>query len=215
MKNIFKLPTKILIASNNAGKLVEISALLKQINIEAVTPPASLAEPDETGSTFAQNSLLKAKYYAKNCNMVAIADDSGLCIEALDGAPGIHSARFALDEHGEKNFLAAFEKIRTSLEKQGLNPNSCRAYFICNLTIFDPQSEENISFEGRVDGALTFPARGVKGFGYDPIFIKNGLDKTFGEIAPELKDEISHRGDAFQKFREYFKSEFKSLSTND
>ncbi len=125
--------------------------------------------------------------------MVALADDSGLCVEAMNGEPGIHSARFALDEKGQKNFPEAFKKIAA---KTGQN---LRAYFICNLTIFDPEKNFSISFEGRVDGKLSFPPRGDKGFGYDPIFIKDGMSKTFGEIDPKKKDQISHRGEAFKK----------------
>ena len=189
------LPKKLLIATNNKGKFLEISSLLAPFKIEAIpTFQFNLEEPEESGKTFAENSLIKAKYYAKKTNLIALADDSGLCIEAMNGAPGIHSARFALDEKGEKNFSAAFEKIA-----QKISENS-RAYFICNLTIFDPQTDFSISFEGRVDGNLIFPPRGNKGFGYDPIFIKDGMEKTFGEIDADEKDKISHRGDAFLKF---------------
>ncbi len=196
-------PSKILIATNNKGKFSEIKDLLKQINIEAISASQfNLEEPEETASTFAGNALIKAKFYAKKTNIFALADDSGLCVEALNGEPGIHSARFAVDEKtGEKNFPLAFEKIFKELEKIGLDKNSKpSAYFICNLTIFDPKTDFSISFEGRVDGNLIFPPRGNKGFGYDPIFIKNGMSETFSEIDPQLKDQISHRADAFNKF---------------
>jgi XTP/dITP diphosphohydrolase len=200
---------KILIASNNKGKFFEIESLLKSVNIEAV--PAfkfNLLEPEENGKTFAENSILKAQYYGKKTGLIALADDSGLCVEALNGAPGIHSARFAIDDKtGKKNFPLAFEKIFFQLQEIGINlQNSPKAYFVCNLSLFNPQNNFTISFEGRVDGVLTFPAFGDKGFGYDPIFIKNGMTKTFGEIAAQEKDLISHRGMAFKKFVDWFKN---------
>ena len=178
-----QLPRKILVATNNSGKFVEISDLLQQINIEAVKVSADIAEPAETGTDFAANSL-----------------------EALNGAPGIYSARFALDESGQKNFPYAFEKIFTSLKENGAEPCGSKAHFICNLTIFDPQTNFSISFEGRIDGMLTFPARGNQGFGYDPIFVKNGMAETFGEISASEKDAISHRAEAFRQLINYFSS---------
>lgn len=197
----FKLPSKILIATGNKGKFSEISDLLKTINIESVaTFDFDIEEPEETGTTFAQNSLLKAKYYAQKTNLPALADDSGICIDDLDGRPGIYAARFAKNEQGKTDFVNTFAKIKKELEEKNVDlSNKPKAHFICNLSLFDPQTNFEMSFEGRVDGHLVFPARGDKGFGYDPIFIKDGMDKTFGEIEPELKDKISHRGDAFNK----------------
>ena len=187
--------SRLLIASGNAGKILEISALLKPLGIKPI--PASqfnFPEPEENGKTFAENSLIKAKFYGEQTKIVALADDSGLCIEAMNGEPGIHSARFA-----QKNFPEAFEKISKKIKE---NP---RAYFVCNLTIFDPEKNFSISFEGRVDGSLIFPPRGNKGFGYDPIFIKDGMTQTFGEIDPQEKDQISHRGEAFKKLINWLK----------
>jgi XTP/dITP diphosphohydrolase len=202
----FKLPPQILIATNNQGKFIEIQDLLKQINIEAVSVSKfNLQEPDETEKTFAGNALIKAKFYGKNSGLVALADDSGLCIEALDGAPGVDSAPFAIDEKtGQKNFPKAFEKIKNLLLEKGINPNSNpKAHFICNLCLFDPNTDFTIHFEGRVDGSLSFLSHGNKGFGYDPIFIKEGMTQSFSEIDPKLKDQISHRGDAFRKMLEF------------
>lgn len=188
----FKLPDEILIATNNRGKFVEIAELLKSINIKAVpTFDLNIAEPEETGATFEENSLLKAKYYALKTNLFSLADDSGLCVEAMNGAPGIHSARFAKNAEGKNDFESAFEKIAAKITKND------RAYFVCNLTLFDPKTNFSISFEGRASGRIIFPPRGNKGFGYDPIFIKDGMSQTFGEIDPHLKDQISHRGEAF------------------
>lgn len=202
-----KFPSEILIATNNKGKFLEIESLLAQVGVKAIpTFQFEIDEPEEVGKTFEENSILKAKYYAEKTGLFALADDSGLCIEALNGEPGIHSARFALDEKtGEKNFHKAFEKILSLLEKKDAALNA-KAHFICNLSLFDPQTNFTISFEGRVDGHLTFPPRGNKGFGYDPIFIKDGMEKTFGEIEPELKDNISHRADAFKKLVNWLKS---------
>lgn len=189
-----KKPTEILIATGNKGKFHEISALLAAIGIKAIPSfQFQLTEPEETGSTFEENSIIKAEFYGKKTGLVSLADDSGLCIEAMNGGPGIHSARFALDENGQKNFEQAFEKIAVKTTQNK------RAHFICNLTIFDPKNDFHISFEGRCDGELTFPPRGNQGFGYDPIFIKDGLTKTFGEIEASKKDSISHRAKAFEK----------------
>lgn len=193
---------ELLIASGNKGKVLEIAQLLQPLNISAISAAQfDLEEPEENGKSFEENSLIKAKYYGKKTNLIALADDSGLCIEALNGEPGITSARFALDENGEKNFSLAFEKIVAQLQEKNFNfAEKIRAYFICNLTLFDPKTDFAISFEGRVDGNLIFPPRGNKGFGYDPIFIKDGMTQSFGEILPSEKDLISHRGLAFKKF---------------
>lgn len=191
----------ILIASGNAGKISEISALLVPLGIKPI--PASqfhLQEPEETGQTFAENALIKAKFYGEKTKIVALSDDSGLCVDAMNGAPGIHSARFALNEKGQKDFSSAFEKIAAATKQNN------RAHFICNLTLFDPEKNFSVSFEGRVDGKLIFPPRGDKGFGYDPIFIKDGMNQTFGEIDPATKDQISHRGEAFKKLLSWLKS---------
>jgi XTP/dITP diphosphohydrolase len=196
----FKLPEEILIATNNHGKFLEISELLKSINIRAIsTFDFNISEPEETGTTFEENSLLKAKYYASKTNLFSLADDSGLCVEAMSGKPGIHSARFALDENGNKNFPKAFEKIAAEITENS------RAFFVCNLSLFDPKTNFQISFEGKANGNLVFPPRGNKGFGYDPIFIKDGMNQTFGEIDPKLKDQISHRGKAFEKLVNWLK----------
>ena len=197
------IPQKLLIATGNKGKFKEISSLLKPLGIESVaTSDFNITEPEETGETFAANALLKAKYYALKTGLVALADDSGLCVEALGGEPGIHSARFAIDEKtGEKNFPLAFEKIFFELSEVGISSSDKpKAHFICNLAIFNPESAFSINFEGRIDGNLSFPASGDKGFGYDPIFTKLGMKKTFGEISADEKDQISHRADAFKKF---------------
>ena len=204
---MFSLPSQLLIATNNKGKFTEIESLLNQINIKSVpTFQFNIEEPEETGKTFAENSLLKARYYAKKTGLMALADDSGLCVEDLNGEPGIYSARFAKNATGKIDFNFAFEKIFTELKKIGITPNQKpKAHFICNLSLFDPKTNFEISFEGRVDGTLS-SALGNKGFGYDPIFTKNGMSQTFGEISPNEKDQISHRGDAFYKLVNWLKN---------
>ncbi len=200
-----KLPKKIIIASNNQGKIREISDLLSTLGVEAIAPKSldaftNFTEPSETGDDFATNSLIKAKFYAEKSGLVSLADDSGFCVNDLDGRPGVHSARFALDENGKKNFTRAFEKIFNQLQEKNksLDKEKLKCHFICNLSIYDPVDKFHKSFEGRVNGTLSKP-KGTNGFGFDPIFIKDGMNQTFGEIDPELKNNISHRADAFKK----------------
>ncbi len=204
--------TEILIASGNKGKLIEIADLLHGIGIKAISAADfNLAEPPENGNNFEDNSVIKAKYYGDKTGLIALADDSGLCIDLLDGNPGIHSARWAIDEKtGEKNFQLAFEKIKQELILKGVDLKNqiIKAHFICNLTLYYSNSGEIKSFEGRVDGKITFPPRGENGFGYDPIFVAdnsaNNLNQTFGEILSEEKDKISHRTKAFEQLVNYF-----------
>jgi XTP/dITP diphosphohydrolase len=208
------LKNKIVVATNNLGKFSEISSLLSDIKFESISPFSfNLEEPEENGKTFAENSFIKAKFYAQKTSLTSIADDSGLCVEALKGRPGIHSARFALDENGKKNFPLAFEKIFSELDNLGIKENEKpRAHFICNLCIYNPKNDFSISFEGRIDGFLTFSAAGLMGFGYDPIFIKNGMKKTFGEIDQMQKDKISHRYKAFSKMVAWLQEDGNNLN---
>lgn len=202
---------EILIASGNKGKLKEIAQLLEKIGIKAISAADfNLSEPEENGDSFEENAIIKAKYYGEKTGLISLADDSGLCIDLLGGKPGIHSARLAIDENGNKNFDLAFQRIKQELIAKNIDLNTqiIKAHFICNLTLYFPQTKETKSFEGRVDGKLTFPPKGNKGFGYDPIFIANGFDKTFGEISPEEKDKISHRSKAFEKFIASCNSQF-------
>jgi XTP/dITP diphosphohydrolase len=152
-----------------------------------------LPEPAETGASFVENAELKALAAARGTGLPALADDSGLAVAALGGAPGIHSARWA---GPSKDFGAAIELVRSRLEASG-NPDR-RAAFVAALTLAWPDGTAS-SFEGRVDCSLTFPPRGGKGFGYDPIFIPEGFDITFGEMEPEQKHRISHRARAFEQ----------------
>jgi XTP/dITP diphosphohydrolase len=194
---------RLFIASNNQGKISEMSSLLSKLNIEAISPlNFNLQEPEENGEDFEKNAFIKAKYYAQQANLVALADDSGLCIEALDNQPGIHSARFAIDKNGQKNFPLAFEKIFEQLKIRGIeSSDKAKAFFICTLCLYDPKNNFSKNFIGRVDGNINFQPLGNNGFGYDPIFIKTGMTQTFGEISADQKEQISHRQLAFTKFK--------------
>lgn len=187
---------KLLLASGNAGKVKEIGKLLAPFAIEVISAKEfNLVEPEENGQTFIENAEIKAKYYGDKTGLPALADDSGLCILALNGKPGIYSARWA---GAEKNFATAMKTIEQEI---GDNPDKS-AYFACALSLYWPSDGHIESVEGRVTGTLTFPARGESGFGYDPIFIAENHNKTFAEIDPAEKQKISHRADAFKKLIE-------------
>lgn len=182
---------RLLVATHNSGKAVEIAALLDG-NYDIVTmAELNLPEPEETESTFCGNALLKARHAAEASGLVALADDSGLSVRALDGAPGIFSARWA---GPDKDFSHAMAKVEQRLEEIG--PDDRAAWFTSALAVAWPQGPA-VVVEGRVDGTLTFPPRGNRGFGYDPVFIPEGHDQTFGEMEPAYKDSISHRARAF------------------
>ncbi len=185
----------LLVASHNCGKVREIADLLSPFAV-AVRGAAELglAEPEETGATFAGNALLKARAAAEASGLVALADDSGLCVAALDGAPGIYSARWA---GPEKDFALAMARVERELKTKGAKDRSAK--FVCVLALAAPSGETEI-FEGEVRGELVFPPRGTNGFGYDPIFVAEGMERSFGEIDPAQKHAISHRARAFEKF---------------
>ena len=189
-----KLGPTLVVASHNPGKVREIKELLAPFGIE--TRGASelgLPEPEETEATFAGNAALKARAAADASGLPALADDSGLAVAALDGAPGIYSARWA----GEaKDFAFAMKRIERELKEKGASDLSAK--FVCALAVAEPGKNAAI-FEGEVHGHLTFPPRGTKGFGYDPIFVADGMSETFGEIEPAQKHAMSHRARAFAK----------------
>jgi len=152
-----------------------------------------LAEPEETGSTFVANALLKAVAAAKASGYASLADDSGLAVNALDGAPGVYSARWAGEN---KDFTAAMARIARELKAKNARDHSAK--FVCALVLAQPEGR-TAAFEGEVEGQLVFPPRGNNGFGYDPIFVANGMHETFGEIAAAAKHGMSHRARAFRK----------------
>ena len=203
-------PGKLVIASHNEGKVREIRDLLGPYGIEPVSArELELPEPDEIGTTFVDNADLKARAAADLSGLPALADDSGLCVEALDNRPGIYSARWAIvDGHvspeaepgeiqGNRDFNLAMSRVHDELEKLGPDVNR-NAHFVCALAVVWPDGRSEW-FEGRCDGILVWPPRGDKGHGYDPIFQPEGYDVTFGEMDPAEKHRISHRGDAFRK----------------
>jgi XTP/dITP diphosphohydrolase len=188
---------KLLVASHNAGKVREIADLLTPHGLETVSAASlGLIEPEETGQSFAENAELKAQAAADAAGLPALADDSGLEVAALDGAPGIHSARWA----GEaRDFSAAMQRVQSELAaKRPHHVKSRRANFTCALTLAWPGGNYR-TFEGRVFGRLVWPPRGQKGFGYDPIFVPEGHRLTFGEMEPEHKHAMSHRARAFER----------------
>jgi len=190
---------KLVIATHNAGKLREIAALVEALGIAVVgADELGLPEPEEIGNSFADNADLKAREAADLSGLPALADDSGLCVDAIQGRPGIFSARWAEDESGNRDWMRAMEKVWR--EVQATEPDAApAAHFACALAIAWPNDGQVETFEGRVDGTLAWPPRGDKGFGYDPIFVPAGRDVTFGEMDPDEKHRISHRADAFRK----------------
>ncbi|WP_425410364.1 RdgB/HAM1 family non-canonical purine NTP pyrophosphatase [Hyphococcus sp.] len=194
-ENVRKLsPGRLVIASHNDGKVREINDLLSPLGIDAVSAKSlALNDPEETGVTYAENALLKARAAAGAASLPALADDSGLSVTALGGAPGVYSARWA----GEpRNFDTAMKKVEAALDESGTEDFSAR--FVCALALVWPDGEHAV-FEGEVKGSIVFPPRGEKGFGYDPIFVADGYQITFGEMDPAEKHAISHRADAFRK----------------
>lgn len=186
--------TSLVVASHNKGKVREIAELLAPFAIETISAgDLGLPEPEETGATFRENAELKALAAAKAAGKPALADDSGLCVDALNGAPGIYSARWA---GPQKDFDFAMEKLRLGLIEEGTLDT--RAHFVCGLALAWPDGHVEY-FEGRVDGELVWPPRGEKGFGYDPMFVPEGHSETFGEMEPERKHAMSHRADAFRQ----------------
>jgi len=183
---------RLVIASHNPGKVREIAELLEPYGVAVLSAgEAGVPEPEETGETFAENAALKAVNAARESSLPALADDSGLSVRALGGRPGIHSARWA---GPEKDFAVAMRKVNEALG----DSDDRRAAFVCALCLAWPDGRSE-TFEGRVEGTLVWPPRGTRGFGYDPLFVPEGRDITFGEMDPAEKHRISHRARAFEK----------------
>ena len=194
MSRTFNREDSLVIASHNPGKVREIYDLLQPLGIKIIgAGELGLIEPEETGQTFIENAVLKASLAAEAAGLPALADDSGLAVNALGGAPGIYSARWA---GPDKDFTQAMRRVSEALLLGGNPDRSCA--FICALALAWPDGHTE-SFEGRVAGTITWPARGERGFGYDPIFTPHGYDQTFGEMDPEQKHAMSHRADAFSQ----------------
>ncbi len=197
-----KLGGKLVIATHNAGKLREIQALLAPYGVECLSAGAlGLPEPAETGKTFVENALIKARAAAQASGIASLADDSGLSVAALGGRPGVYTADWAERQWFEgpagRDWYMAMGKVEGLLAEQGPEVDrSC--WFSCVLALAWPDGETAV-YEGRVDGTVTWPPRGELGFGYDPVFLPLGGGQTFAEIDPEEKHRISHRADAFAK----------------
>lgn len=190
--------TTLVLATHNTGKLREIEELLAPFGLTVKSAgELRLPEPDETETSFAGNAALKARAAADASGFAALADDSGLAVAALDGAPGIYAARWA---GPEKDFSAATARVERELKAK--NAKDYSAKFVCALALAEPSGTTEI-FEGEVHGRLVFPPRGKRGFGYDPIFVMDGMRETFGEIDPALKHSISHRAKAFAKLAKH------------
>ncbi len=202
-----RLAGAVVVATHNAGKLREMRELLAEFGVEAVSAgELGLPEPEETGTTFAANARIKADAAAQAAGLPAVADDSGLCVVALDGAPGVFSARWA---GPGKDFRHAMERVEAALrERDDFDPADRRAFFVSAICVAWPDGRR-LEVDGRVDGVLVWPPRGDKGFGYDPMFLPDGRSRTFGEMSAEEKHGIpadgstalSHRARAFQTLK--------------
>ncbi|ALL14816.1 RdgB/HAM1 family non-canonical purine NTP pyrophosphatase [Caulobacter henricii] len=186
---------KLVVATHNPGKVPEIAALLEGRFELVAAGTLGLPEPEETETTFVGNALLKARHAADLSGLIALADDSGLSVTALGGSPGVYSARWA---GPGKDFAQAMAKVETRLEETGSDDHS--AWFTSALAVAWPNGP-SVVVQGEVHGTLTFPPRGTRGFGYDPIFVPDGHALTFGEMEPAAKDAMSHRARAFEKLK--------------
>lgn len=190
-------PGRLVLATHNPGKVREIAALLGPYGMDVIAAAKlGLPEPAETEDSFAGNALIKARAATAGSGLVALADDSGLCVAALDGAPGVYTADWAETPTG-RDWSLAMRKVEEQLA--ALGPDASRAaYFACTLALTWPDGETAV-FEGRCAGTLVWPTRGERGFGYDPMFVADGMSATFGEIEPAAKHAVSHRARAFEK----------------
>lgn len=188
-----RLSGRVVLATHNAGKLKEMQDLLAPYRIEVVSAgQLGLPEPDETGTMFSENAAIKAQAAARATGLPAISDDSGLCIEALDGAPGLFTADWA---GTPRDYARAMDRARHELERRGHAADGARAHFTSSIVVAWPDGHEAV-FEGRVHGRLAFPPRGGNGFGYDPCFVVDGEAQTFGEMSMLEKKAHSHRARA-------------------
>ena len=195
----------LVLASHNAGKLVEIAELLAPFGLKVISAgDLGFDEPEETEDNFAGNARVKAHYAAKKSGLPALSDDSGICVDALDGAPGVYTATWAETPNG-RDFPMAMKKVWDLLEaKNAAEPRTAR--FVSTLCIAWPDGRDQI-FEGTVEGRLVWPMRGDLGFGFDPIFLPSGKDQTFGEMDPAEKHAMSHRSRAFADFLAWMENE--------
>lgn len=194
---------ELFIATKNVGKIREIEELLigLPIILRNAAEFTDIIEPEETGETFADNASLKAKYYAQKTGLLSLADDSGLEVEALNGQPGVFSARYGGADATNEEKIA---KLLNELDK--INDENRSARFVCSMAIADNKGEVAFLTEGICEGEIALTAQGNNGFGYDPIFVPKGFSETFGELSGEIKQEISHRSKAIEKIIQYLRS---------
>ena len=191
---------ELIFASHNKGKIAEIKQILTPFGIDVKSSDeVDFPDVEETGTTFEENAVLKAVTIAKLKGVPCIADDSGLCVNALDGRPGVYSARYAPN----RDFDKAMDKLLAEIADSGNKDRT--AYFACVLVLAYPDGTYK-SFEGRVNGSITLQKQGLGGFGFDPVFMPLGYDKTFAELGSEIKNTISHRGRALEKFVKYLET---------
>jgi len=191
---------KILLASQNQDKLKETQSILQGLSLKVLLPSQVGLSPDfdvaETGKTFKQNAVIKAKAYGDKTKLLSLADDSGLIIDYLNGQPGIHSARFA-----QGDFSKACQKILKLLKNVPQEKRTAR--FICTIALYNPQTKVVKTFTGKTQGWIAFKPQGKGGFGYDPIYISNDLNKTFAQASTKEKNKFSHRAQALKKLKNY------------
>lgn len=201
--------TKIVVASHNDGKLKEFADLMGPFGLEAKSAREyGLPEPDETGTTFEENAYIKALAAAKATGLPALSDDSGLMIDALQGAPGVYTANWAETPDGTRDFGVAMQRAEVAMQEVGaIEPAQRKGRFVAVICLASPDGEAEY-FRGEAEGTLVWPPRGDRGFGYDPVFVPDGHERTFGEMSAEEKhgwkpgqaEALSHRAKAFQKF---------------
>jgi len=197
---------KLVIASHNEGKIREIRDLLKPLKIDVLSAKDfKMIEPDENGVSFEENALIKSSFVSKQSGLPSLSDDSGICFPDLNNSPGIYSARWA---GKNKNFSLAMLKVYNGLKKLKKPTNKC--FFICSLSLAWPDGY-NVTVSGKVEGVFTWPPRGKRGFGYDPIFKPLGHNITFAEMEPDFKHDISHRSFAFKKLIDHCFPTLKTL----
>jgi XTP/dITP diphosphohydrolase len=198
--------TELLVATNNAGKVRELSRLLSDVplRLRLLSEFAGVAEAEETGTTFAENATLKALHYSAHAGLLTLSDDSGLAVDALGGAPGVYSARYA---GAHATYAERMAKLLGELEAAG-GDDERRARFVCVIAVADPSAGTVDTFEGVCEGRIARAPRGTGGFGYDPLFIPEGHDRTFGELPEEVKHSLSHRARALKRAVRHLRARF-------
>src|ERR1044072_1608258 len=197
--------TELLVATNNAGKVRELSQLLSDfpLRLRLLSDFADVLEAEETGDTFAENATIKALYYSAHSGLLTLSDDSGLVVDALGRAPGVRSARYA---GREATYAQRMSKLLGEIDATG--DAERRARFVCVIAVADPSADTLHTFEGTCEGRIAHAPRGTGGFGYDPLFIPDGHERTFGELPTEVKHTLSHRARALRQAVQYLRERF-------